>query len=54
MGNVEIKVVEKIKVHILYKVAFFPKIVSFMRKCRKFGGAGKAADGDTSARCMLG
>ena len=30
-----IKVVEETKTHILYSVTFFPKILPFMRKCRK-------------------
>jgi hypothetical protein len=39
----QVKVVEKIKTHILYSVTFFPKIVPFMRYVQKFGGAREAA-----------
>jgi hypothetical protein len=35
MGNISDKFVEKVKTYILCSVAFFSKIVPFMRKCGK-------------------
>jgi len=46
------KAVEKIKTHILCSVAFFPKIVPFMRKYGKI--LGQATDDNMAhAHCML-
>ena len=47
------KVVEKIKVHILYSVTFVPKIVPFRENVEKCGGAREAADDNMAARSML-
>jgi hypothetical protein len=44
------KVVEEIIIHILCSVAFFPKIVPFMRYIEKYGRAWQATDGNIIRR----
>jgi hypothetical protein len=56
MRNVSNKFVEIIKTHVLCSVTFLfcPKIVPFMKYCRKYGGAREAADDNMAhARHML-
>jgi hypothetical protein len=49
----EIKVVEKIKTHILCSITFFQKSCLLLDNVEKCGGAREAADDMTTARCLL-
>jgi hypothetical protein len=47
----QMKVLEKIKIHILCPITFFPKIVPFKRKYQKCGGAREATN-DVTIWCI--
>jgi hypothetical protein len=49
----QIKVVEKIKTHILYSVAFPENCAIYEMMSKKYGGNRKAADDNMAARYML-
>ena len=49
----EIKVVEKVKIHIFCSVVFFPKTVILSDNVEKYSAAREVADGNMAARCML-
>jgi hypothetical protein len=49
----QIKVVEKIKLHILFSMLFFQILCHFVDKVEKYGEARGVADGKMEARCML-
>ena len=48
-----IKVVEKIRIHILCSVTFFPKIVQFMKYVGKYDGAREATDDNIIRRMRV-
>jgi hypothetical protein len=49
----QIKVVEKLKTHILRSVAFFRKSCRLWDNVEKYGGAREAVNDNMAARCML-
>jgi hypothetical protein len=49
----EIKVVEKIKTHILCSVSFFRKSCRLGDNVEKLNGARETADGNMAVRCLL-
>jgi hypothetical protein len=49
----QIKVLEKIKIHVLYSVPYFRKSCSSWDNVKKYGGARVAADDKMAGRCML-
>jgi hypothetical protein len=49
----QIKVVEKIKLHILCSVPFFNQKSCCLWEVKKYGGAREATDGNMVVRCML-
>ena len=49
----QMKVVEKMKTHILCSVTFFRKSCRLWDNVEKYGGAREAADDNTAARWML-
>ena len=50
----QIKVVEKIKVHILCRMPFSRKSCRLWDTVEKYGGAREAANGNMALRCMQG
>ena len=49
----QIKLVEKIKTHIVYSATFFRKSCRLGDNLEKFWGARESADGNMVAHCML-
>ena len=49
----QIKVIEKIKIHILCSITFFPKSSRLLDSVEKYDGAREAANDNVVAHCML-
>ena len=49
----QMKIVQKIKTHIIWSVTFFWKSCRLWENFEKYGGARKAAHNNMAARCVL-
>jgi hypothetical protein len=49
----QIKVVDKIKIHILYSITFLRKSCNLWNNVEKYGGAREAADYNMVVHCMI-
>jgi hypothetical protein len=49
----QVTIVEKIKIHILLSIIFFPKSCRLWNNVKKFSVAGEAGDESTVASCKL-